>query len=177
MLFGMIRDKLQALAATSAVGFVPDRPWWESLFSAIDSGSAASFASFLTTDAEFRFGNAPPVTGQEAISAGVAGFFAAIASSRHRLLEIWSAENSAGCEGEVTYSRHDGTIVTYPFANVFKLHGEKISSYHIYIDNSSLFASHVIAQRPSNAPARAAASSSPSSTCDESISHRAIGPG
>jgi limonene-1,2-epoxide hydrolase len=41
----------------------------------------------------------------------------------------------------VIYTRHDGSVVTFPFANVFELRGEKIAAYRIYIDNSSLFAS------------------------------------
>lgn len=69
----------------------------------------------------------------------VAQFFAAIASSRHRLLDIWSAGESVGCEGEVTYKRHDGSVVSFPFANVFRLRGSKIAAYRIYIDISSLF--------------------------------------
>jgi hypothetical protein len=36
---------------------MPDRAWWEQLFSAIDSGDAVGFVTFLTPDAQFRFGN------------------------------------------------------------------------------------------------------------------------
>lgn len=127
--------------APSAQAFVPNREWWERLFSTIDSGEAAAFVTLLTPDAQFRFGNSAVMIGSQAIMAAVTDFFAAIASSKHRLLETWSADEGEGCEGEVTYTRHDGSIVTFPFANVFKLRGEKIYSYHIYIDNSTLFAS------------------------------------
>lgn len=123
--------------------FVPDRAWWEQLFSTIDSSDAAAFVTFLTSDAQFRFGNSAIVIGDQAIGAAVSGFFGAIASGRHQLLEIWSGAGSAGCEGEVTYTRHNGSLVTFPFANVFKLRGERIAAYHIYIDNSSLFAAPV----------------------------------
>jgi ketosteroid isomerase-like protein len=122
-----------------AQAFAPDRAWWERLFEAVDSGNAAVFSTFLTPDAQFRFANAPVVIGVQAIGAAVAEFFAAIASSRHRLLDIWSAGGSAGCEGEVTYTRHDGSVVAFPFANVFRLRGSKIAAYRIYIDISSLF--------------------------------------
>jgi SnoaL-like domain len=134
-------DKIASRDDVRTGAFVPDAQWWERLFSTIDARNATAFVNFLTPDAEFRFGNAVAMVGQQAIAAGVAGFFAAIASSQHRLLEFWSTQNSAGCEGEVTYTRHDGSLVTFPFANVFKLCGTRISSYHIYIDNSSLFVS------------------------------------
>lgn len=128
---------------TRAETFVPDRAWWQRLFSTIDSSDAAAFVTFLTPDAQFRFGNSASVIGRQAIGAAVSGFFGAIASSRHQLLEIWSGAGSAGCEGEVTYTRHNGSVVTFPFANVLKLQGEKIATYHIYIDNTSLFAAPV----------------------------------
>jgi ketosteroid isomerase-like protein len=123
-----------------AQAFVPDRTWWERLFSVIDSGDAAGFVKWLTPDAQFRFGNAPVMIGSQTIGAAVTGFFAAIASSRHQLHGFWGAEGAAGCEGEVTYTRHDGSVVSFPFANVFKLQGDEIASYRIYIDNSTLFA-------------------------------------
>jgi hypothetical protein len=123
--------------------FVPDRDWWERLFSTVDAGDAAGFVKFLTPDAKFQFGNAPLVVGAEAIGAAVAGFFAAIAASRHRLLGTWNGAASTVCEGEVTYTRHDGSVISFPFVNVFELRGKKIAVYRIYIDNSSLFAPRV----------------------------------
>jgi ketosteroid isomerase-like protein len=120
--------------------FVPDRAWWRMVFDRIDAGDAHGFVNFLTPDAEFRFANAPVVTGRAAIVVAVEGFFAAIGSSRHEFFGIWSGSGTAGCEGEVTYARRDGSVVAYPFANVFQLRAEKIASYHIYIDNSTLFA-------------------------------------
>lgn len=120
--------------------FVPDREWWERLFARIDAGDAAGFVKFLTPDAKFRFGNAPELLGSESISGALMGFFAAISSSQHRLLDFWATERSVGCEGVVRYARHDGSFVSFPFANIFQLRGREIASYHIYIDNSTLFA-------------------------------------
>ena len=113
--------------------------WWERLFKTIDASDAAGFVDFLTADAQFRFGNAPAVKGTLEIGAAVTGFFTAIGSSEHRLLASWCAGESAGCEGEVTYTRHDGSVVTFPFANVLQMRGDKVSSYRIYIDISTLF--------------------------------------
>jgi hypothetical protein len=113
--------------------------WWERLFKTIDASDAAGFVDFLTPDAQFRFGNAPAIQGTREIGAAVAGFFSSIRSSRHRLVESWGTAESAGCEGEVTYTRHDGSVITIPFANVFQLRALKIASYRIYIDISTLF--------------------------------------
>jgi ketosteroid isomerase-like protein len=119
--------------------FPPDRAWWGRLFAVIDARDAAGFLDFLTPDAKFRFGNAPTIAGAEAIGAAVGGFFAAIAACRHQVLETWNGTDTVACEGTVTYTRHDGSTVTVPFANVFELRGAKIAAYRIFIDNSPLF--------------------------------------
>ena len=123
--------------ATAA--FQPDRGWWERLFAAIDARDADRFIAFLTADAEFRFGNAPAVRGREAIRAAVAGFFTMIAGCRHRLRGQWNGPGTTVGEGEVTYTRRDGTTVTIAFADIFELRGQQIASYRIYIDNTPLF--------------------------------------
>jgi ketosteroid isomerase-like protein len=117
----------------------PDAAGWARLFTAIDARDAGAFADFIVEDGEFRFGNAPPVTGRAAIREAVAGFFAAIGGCRHRLLASWTGPESAVCEGQVTYTRRDGSTVTLPFVNVFELDGGWIRSYRIYIDNAPLF--------------------------------------
>ncbi len=128
-----------SLATNPESIFEPDHAWWQRLFAAIDARDAAGFVAKLTPDAHFRFGNAPAVIGSEAIGAAVGGFFAAIAACRHRLIRTWSDGAHVACEGEVTYTRLDGSLVTVPFANVFELHGALVFTYSIYIDNSPLF--------------------------------------
>jgi ketosteroid isomerase-like protein len=118
----------------------PDGQAWRDLFAAIDGADAPAFAAFLAPDGEFRFGNAPAVVGREAVQAAVAGFFGAIGGCRHRMLRAWQSPGAVACEGEVTYTRLDGSQVTLPFANVFLLRGGEIASYRIYIDNAPLFA-------------------------------------
>ena len=135
----MIEDDEATIVGSGDRETLPDSLWWSRLFSAIDSADAQGFVEFLSPDARFRFGNAAEVVGSAAITTAVTGFFAAIRSSKHLLLTRWGANATAGCEGEVTYTRHDGSVVTFPFANVFRLRAEKISSYHIYIDISTLF--------------------------------------
>lgn len=123
----------------AALPWAPDAAGWARLFASIDARDAEAFAAFITEDGEFRFGNAPPVVGRGAIRAAVAGFFAAIGGCRHRLLRSWTGHGTAVCEGEVTYTRHDGSTLTVPFVNVFELQSGRIRSYRIFIDNGPLF--------------------------------------
>jgi ketosteroid isomerase-like protein len=135
----MIETHARVVGTHTPQGSLQNAYWWERLFKTIDASDVAGFIDFLTPDAQFRFGNAPVIQGVLKIGIAVAGFFGTIRSSQHRLIDSWCSTNeSAGCEGEVTYTRHDGSVVTFPFANVFQLRGNKISSYRIYIDISTL---------------------------------------
>ena len=110
------------------------------LFAAIDANDAAAFVGFLTDDAVFRFGSAPPVSGRDAIAAAVDGFFGTIAGCSHNVMNTLSHGPTVVCEGEVTYRRHNGTEITLPFTDVFEYDGDLIAQYKIYMDIGPLHA-------------------------------------
>ncbi len=110
------------------------------LLATIDARDAKAFAGFLTSDASFRFGNYPAVVGRASIEATVGDFFRAIKNVSHRLEEQWSLPEVAICTGMVTYTRHDGSTLQVPFANILKLRPAGICDYRIFVDNSALFA-------------------------------------
>jgi ketosteroid isomerase-like protein len=116
------------------------RDWIDALFLVIDRKDAAAFAGFLAEDARFRFGNLPAVEGRAAIREFVAGFFAGIRAVSHRVPDVWQADDTVICRGEVTYTRHDGSTLTVPFANVLLMAGDRVRDYRIYMDASALHA-------------------------------------
>jgi len=115
-------------------------PWVAALFASIDARDTPRFLSFLTDDARFRFANQPPAIGQAAIGDAVGGFFAAIAGVRHSVRHVWTVPGHVLCDGDVCYTRHDGSTLAVPFCNVFAVRGERVSDYLIYVDASALFA-------------------------------------
>jgi limonene-1,2-epoxide hydrolase len=112
----------------------------EAVFAAIDAKDAERFAGFLTDDARFRFGSAPAVSGRNAIVGAVSAFFDSLAGLCHVLTAVATRGDLLFCEGETTYTRHDGKSVVVPFADVFEYDGEKIADYRIYADLAPLFA-------------------------------------
>ncbi len=114
--------------------------WLAKLFEAIDRMDADGFVAFLTAEASFRFGSAPPVRGAQAIREALVGFFSSIRGLRHEIGEVWDEGNTLLCEGTVTYTRQDGREVALPFLNVFRMQDELIDDYRIYMDLSPLFA-------------------------------------
>jgi ketosteroid isomerase-like protein len=114
--------------------------WILELFAAIDGGDAEGFAAFLSDDGIFRFGNAEPVQGRDAVREAVAAFFASIRSCRHQLHRSWEVPGAAICHGEVTYTRQDGSRLTVPFANICRREDGRITEYLVHVDASQLFA-------------------------------------
>jgi limonene-1,2-epoxide hydrolase len=113
--------------------------WLDDLLASIDEKNTSRFLRFLTDDAVFRFGSAAPVAGTESIRAAVDGFFSTIAGSKHVLDKILVEGGTLVCEGEVTYTRHDESTITLPFANIFEMEGDLISHYKIYADAGPLY--------------------------------------
>jgi ketosteroid isomerase-like protein len=114
--------------------------WIVELFQKIDRKDAEGFAAFVAPDGTFTYANNPPVKGRAEIARSVSGFFGAIRGLRHDLQSVQTVRNGLVIEGRVTYDRHDGTQVSYPFCNVFELEGGLVKRYAIYVDASTLFA-------------------------------------
>ena len=113
---------------------------FEKLFVSIDAMDTEGFLGFVAEDCTFRFGSSPPITGRAGIRASVNDFFSMFAALRHDLHRVVADGNGIACEGEVTYTRHDGKRFTVPICNIFEAEGGLISLYRIYIDMAPVFA-------------------------------------
>lgn len=113
--------------------------WARSLFGRVDAKDPDGWLEYLSDDARFRFGNAPPLAGKDAIKDGVSSFFSSLSAIRHDIAEVWKSSDAVICRGEVTYTRLNGSTLTVPFANVFKLQPDGlVREYLIYADTSKL---------------------------------------
>lgn len=117
-----------------------DKNWITKLFASIDDKNTEKFLSFLSEDCCFRFGNIPAVQGTEAIGGFVGGFFESIASLKHEIAESWDIPGGVICHGTVTYTRHDNSVLTVFFSNIFKTKNDKVYDYLIFADTSALYA-------------------------------------
>ncbi|MGA8276763.1 MAG: nuclear transport factor 2 family protein [Rhodanobacteraceae bacterium] len=112
--------------------------WIDELFAAIDRKDHQAFAAFLAPGACFRFGNHPPVRGRAAIAEATAQFFAAVRALNHRIEERWLLPDTAIVTGAVTYTRHDGSTLDVPFANVLRFGENAVDDYRVFVDDSAL---------------------------------------
>lgn len=110
------------------------------IFADVDSMDAARFARNLTDDISFRFANAPAVEGRHAVEAAVAQFFTTIKALSHEITALHQDGDTAIAEIRVTYTRHDGGVVTVDGANVFEMRDGHAAAYRIYIDLTPVYA-------------------------------------
>jgi len=113
--------------------------WLTEMFAAVDAFDVETFLSFLAPDCMFRFGNTAPIYGHDAIRAAVAGLFAGLKGIGHANLAAWVHPHTVICRGDVTYTRHDDSTLTVPFAVIFKRKNDLVQEYLIYVDISQLF--------------------------------------
>ncbi len=109
------------------------------LFAIVDSMNGGGLAARITENGIFRFANIPGVQGREAIAAFLDNFFASIKAIRHDQLESWQSGDTRFATGRVTYTRHNGTSMSVPFANILKMKGDLVDEYLIFVDASGLY--------------------------------------
>ena len=63
--------------------------WLGEMFERIDAKDVDGFVEYFAEDAQFRFGNAPAVSGVEAIGKAVGEFFATIKGMKHTIRQTW----------------------------------------------------------------------------------------
>jgi hypothetical protein len=110
------------------------------VFADIDAFNPDKFVSHLTPDVVFRFGNADPVTGREAVKEAVSGFFSTIGGLTHHIKNVWELGDAAIVQIDVEYLRQDGTTVTVPNADILTYQGDLVSDWQIYIDVAPVYA-------------------------------------
>ena len=118
-----------------------DQKWINGVFSTIDSMDAAAFAALISPDGTFQWGAYPVMTGTEAITQFVAGFFSVLSGLSHNITDMWKAEGDTDVlfiNGEITYTVPNGAKVNMNFLNVFRMEGKLIREYKVYADPTAL---------------------------------------
>ena len=113
------------------------------LLAALDAGDVETAMGFLAEDVVLRFGNAEPAVGSTSIADTAAAMANVIASMSHTMRAVWTTpqpDPAVICEMDVTYRRHDGTELTLPCVNVFRLRDGRVADYRIYMDINPVFA-------------------------------------
>ena len=109
-------------------------------FADIDAFDPDKFVAHLTPDAKFRFANADPVTGREAVKEAVAGFFSSIDGLTHHIRNVWEFGDTVVAQIDVEYLRKDGKTVTVPNVDILIYENDLVRDWQIYIDIAPVYA-------------------------------------
>lgn len=111
------------------------------VFADIDRFDPDKFVTHLTEDVVFRFGNADPAVGRQAVHEAVSGFFSSIAGLTHHIQDVWEVDaETTVLRIDVEYRRHDGETVYTPNMDVLKWKGDLVADWQIVIDVAPVYA-------------------------------------
>ncbi len=134
----------------------------DNVFRAIDNHDAAALAKLYSPGAEFVAPGAN-LRGPEQISAFILGFAGAFPDLRHTLKNTIVSGSSVVVEGTATGTHNaplktptgevpaTGKRVTFAFAEVIVVEGDKITSNHLYYDQQGFLVQLGLAPAPARA--------------------------
>jgi ketosteroid isomerase-like protein len=113
------------------------------LLGAGDVGDIDRLLGFLTDDVVLIFGNADAIEGKEAIEKMSYQLMSAFTRVRHEIHNIWHAAEDPDvsiAQMTVHYTKHDDSSLSLPCLNVFRMNGDLVAEYRVYMDASPIFA-------------------------------------
>jgi ketosteroid isomerase-like protein len=111
------------------------------VFALVDAADAAGLSRVFTPRARLRFGNNEPITGPDAIEAGVKEFYSTIKGLRHTVVNEWVSGADTVVELSVDYDRLDGRTVTIPVVSIWRVdESGLIDDYRVFFDLAPVYA-------------------------------------
>jgi ketosteroid isomerase-like protein len=110
------------------------------IFAAFDAKDVVALAALMTDDVRLQLGNADIVNGKAEFVEALETFFGSVAGFRHAVMNVWSDSDAVIAELRVHYTRLDGTVVTLPCCNVFRLRNGAVADYRVYMDITPVYA-------------------------------------
>ena len=131
---------VDAAAASGKVSHKGNSAAWARKFlAASDANDRDYVVGSFAPDARFRFGNAPPVFGIDAIFKESGRLVGAAKKRHHAVQGVWTGKDGdldvVSVEADVTYTLEDGATVTLPVNSTMRLRNDGlIADYRIYMD-------------------------------------------
>ena len=107
------------------------------VFATMDDGDLDGMVEHMTDDVTTQFGNNAEIYGKAAFRALFSEVGQAISGLRHDLLDLWHAVEDFDvwvAQLRVVYRLPDRSTVTLPCCNVFRMRGDHICDYRVYMD-------------------------------------------
>ena len=111
----------------------------KAIFDAFDSKDIEALAALVTDDVRLQIGNANVVNGKREFVEALQAFVRSVASFRHTIVNVWSDRGAVIAELKVRYTRLDGSELTLPCCNVFRLRDGAVADYRVYMDITPVY--------------------------------------
>jgi ketosteroid isomerase-like protein len=111
----------------------------KAIFAAFDSKDIEALAALVTDDVRLQIGNADVVKGKREFVEALQAFVRSVASFRHTIVNVWSDRDAVITELKVHYTRLDGSELTLPCCNVFRLRDGAVADYRVYMDITPVY--------------------------------------
>ena len=128
---------------SNAVDAVTRQQVVRAMFDALDSGDIVQMVQYMTEDVVTAFGNFPELNGKAAFQLMFRDVAKSVSGVRHDIHDLWQVDQDADvlvARMTVTYTRHDGSTISLPCCNVFRMHANLVSHYSVYMDITPVLA-------------------------------------
>ncbi|MBD2203576.1 nuclear transport factor 2 family protein [Calothrix sp. FACHB-1219] len=109
------------------------------LFSRGEAFDSAGFVTFFTDTPVYQFGNFDVCLDKESIKKSADAFFSKIDAVYHEIKVIWEEGDAVFVEMDVLYWRKDGSMISLPCFDIFRVEGDKFSELRIFMDVNPVF--------------------------------------
>ncbi|NDJ21791.1 Nif11 family protein [Nostoc sp. B(2019)] len=109
------------------------------LFSRGEAFDSEGFITFFTDTPVYQFGNFDVCLDKAAIKKSADAFFSQISAVYHEIKMIWEIGDVVFVEMDVTYWRKDGSFISLPCKDIFRVEGDKFSELRIFMDVNPVF--------------------------------------
>ncbi|HEY9850432.1 MAG TPA: nuclear transport factor 2 family protein [Leptolyngbyaceae cyanobacterium] len=109
------------------------------LFSRGEAFDSEGFITFFTDTPVYQFGNFDVCLDKASIKQSADNFFSRISAVYHEIKAMWEEGDAVFVEMDVTYWRKDGSVISLPCFDIFRVEGDKFSELRIFMDVNPVF--------------------------------------
>ena len=113
------------------------------LFSRGEAFDSAGFITFFTDNPVYQFGNFDVCLDKQSIKQSADNFFSQINAVYHEIKMMQEVGDVVFVEMDVTYWRKDGSMISLPCCDIFRVEGDKFSELRIFMDVNPVFDSSI----------------------------------
>ncbi|WP_439378855.1 nuclear transport factor 2 family protein [Amycolatopsis lexingtonensis] len=118
----------------AAAKVLPAPAWLTDFYVKVDACDTAAVLAGFAADGTMTYGAGAPMSGHEAIRAGLDWLFGCYTKIEHEFLNVWTSGAVLLLEANVTYGCPDGRDVTVPALTVIEHRDGVIDDLRIFID-------------------------------------------